>query len=163
MAADQVNLSTLVAGVATETAFETEKVSGKHRPVHAVRDGGDETQGAKADAAATTDTGTFSLLALVKRLLSVGLWVRGNTYTDFSISSATGASQTLRAANAAARKRQFVNNGNTIWTIHPTGGTAVSGGTGCFDLYPRDSWLTDSQNQITGIATAGSKLTILEA
>jgi hypothetical protein len=35
-----------------------------------VVDGADVTQGAKADAAATTDTGTFSLIALIKRLLT---------------------------------------------------------------------------------------------
>jgi len=35
-----------------------------------IADGADVTQGAKADAAATTDTGTFSIVALVKRLLA---------------------------------------------------------------------------------------------
>jgi hypothetical protein len=34
-----------------------------------IADGADITQGAKGDAAATTDTGTFSLIALFKRLL----------------------------------------------------------------------------------------------
>lgn len=32
-----------------------------------IADGGDATQGAKADAAATTDTGAFSIVALIKR------------------------------------------------------------------------------------------------
>jgi hypothetical protein len=35
-----------------------------------VADGGDSAMGAKTDSAATTDTGTFSLIALTKRLLS---------------------------------------------------------------------------------------------
>jgi hypothetical protein len=34
-----------------------------------IADGADQAEGAKADAAATTDTGTFSLIALFKRLL----------------------------------------------------------------------------------------------
>jgi hypothetical protein len=40
-----------------------------------VADGADVALGAKADAAATTDTGTFSLIALFKRLLATGLQV----------------------------------------------------------------------------------------
>lgn len=35
-----------------------------------IADGADVAMGARADAAATTDTGTFSLIALVKRLVS---------------------------------------------------------------------------------------------
>ena len=102
MAQDQVNLGTLIAGVVTDTGFETEKVGDLHRPVHHTRDGGDETQGAKGDGAATTDTGTFTLMGFIKRLLSVGLWVRGNTYTDYSISSATGSSQAISTESPAA-------------------------------------------------------------
>jgi hypothetical protein len=40
-----------------------------HRPKRAVADGDDEALGAKADTAATDDTGTWSLIALFKRLL----------------------------------------------------------------------------------------------
>lgn len=163
MAQDQVNLGTLIAGVVTDTGFETEKVGDLHRPVHHTRDGGDETQGAKGDGAATTDTGTFTLMGFIKRLLSVGLWVRGNTYTDYSISSATGSSQAIRSSNSSARKRLIINDSAYTWYINPTGGTASAGGTGCFALYPRDSWTTDLQNAITGISTATAKLTVLEA
>lgn len=35
-----------------------------------IADGADATQGAKADAVATSNTGTFSLIALIKRLLN---------------------------------------------------------------------------------------------
>lgn len=37
-------------------------------PAGAMADGWDATQGAKADSVASTDTGTFSLMALIKRL-----------------------------------------------------------------------------------------------
>ncbi len=66
----------------SKALVEYDSVAGGHRPEVTVRapagasgtamsiaDGADVTQGAKADAAATTDTGTFSLIALFKRLL----------------------------------------------------------------------------------------------
>lgn len=36
-----------------------------------IADGADVTQGAKADAVATSNTGTFSIIALIKRLLNI--------------------------------------------------------------------------------------------
>ncbi|RUU48698.1 hypothetical protein EOD08_01535 [Mesorhizobium sp. M6A.T.Ca.TU.002.02.2.1] len=71
MAASQINTTDTVTGL--NVAVDTELVGGKHHPSHGVRDGMDEALGAKADPAATTDTGAFSLIALVKRLLSVKL------------------------------------------------------------------------------------------
>ena len=47
-----------------------------------VADGANVALGAKADAVATTDTGTFSLLAFFKRLLSVGSPSRGSEAHD---------------------------------------------------------------------------------
>lgn len=48
-----------------------------------VKDGGNVTQGATTDTAATTDTGTFTLMALVKRLLakfpSIGQQTKANS------------------------------------------------------------------------------------
>lgn len=49
--------------------IDAEFVGGKYHPSHGIRDGMDEALGAMADAAATTDAGTFSLIALFKRLL----------------------------------------------------------------------------------------------
>lgn len=54
------------------TTFKTTDNAGVHTGhvnVDAIADGGDVALGAKADAAATTDTGTFSLIALIKRHL----------------------------------------------------------------------------------------------
>lgn len=53
---------------ATPTAKYTDDGSGNCMANIAVQDGADATQGAKADAVASTDTGTFSLTALIKRL-----------------------------------------------------------------------------------------------
>lgn len=53
---------------ATPTAKYTDDGSGNCMANIAVQDGADATQGAKADAVASTDTGTFSLMALIKRL-----------------------------------------------------------------------------------------------
>ncbi|MES0034685.1 hypothetical protein NKJ74_05300 [Mesorhizobium sp. M0046] len=71
MAASQINTTDSVTGA--PVAIDSELVAGKHHPMHGVRDGMDEALGGTADAAATSDAGTFSLIALVKRLLSVKL------------------------------------------------------------------------------------------
>ncbi|MES0164829.1 hypothetical protein NKJ87_02390 [Mesorhizobium sp. M0027] len=67
MAASQINTTDAVT--AGPIAIDSELVAGKHHPMHGVRDGMDEALGGKTDAAATDDTGTWSLIALVKRLL----------------------------------------------------------------------------------------------
>ncbi|RWO83927.1 MAG: hypothetical protein EOS18_03530 [Mesorhizobium sp.] len=67
MAASQINTTDSVTGA--PAAIDTELVGGKHHPSHGVRDGMDEALGARADAAAATDAGAFSLIALFKRLL----------------------------------------------------------------------------------------------
>lgn len=56
-----------------------------------IADGADVTQGAKADAAATTDAGTFSLVALIKRLLGkFGALVK-STYTVDALATTNSA------------------------------------------------------------------------
>lgn len=67
MAASQINTTDTVTGASV--GIDTELVGGKHHPSHGVRDGMDEALGGKADTPATDDTGTWSLIALVKRLL----------------------------------------------------------------------------------------------
>lgn len=88
--------------------------------------------------------------------VATGLWV------DRSITSASGSSQTILAANERRQKALIVNNAATDWTIHPTGGTASVGGDGCVKLAAGDSYLTYETNAITGIGTGSSKLTVLE-
>ena len=92
-------------------------------------DGADATQGAKADAAATTDTGTFSLIALFKRLL-------GKT-------PALGV-----AASAAAVPVVLASDDAQIGT-KVTAVTALgAGGTGLI------GWLSTIANFVKGLPTA---------
>lgn len=85
------------------------------------------------------------------------------TYADYSISSATGSSQSVLASNTAARSRVIINDSPYNWYFHPTGGTAAAGGTGCRTLAPGQEWEFSGTNAITGIGTATAKLTVLEA
>jgi hypothetical protein len=59
-----------------------------------VADGANAALGAKADAAATTDTGTFSLIALIKRLLGKLPAALGQTTMSGSLSVAIASDQT---------------------------------------------------------------------
>lgn len=91
---------------------------------------------------------------------------RTATYTNSSITSATGSSQQLLAANTARKALAIINDttSTTNWVIDPTGGTAASGTPPGFTLAPGDTWTPDvvPLNKITGIGTASSKLIVLE-
>ena len=86
------------------------------------------------------------------------------TLTDRSITNATGASQSLVTANAARRSLSIVNIAATPWTIHPLGGAAAAGTPPAFTLDPGDSWTPTPPpaGAVTGIGTAGAKLSITE-
>lgn len=86
------------------------------------------------------------------------------TYTDNSITNATGSSEQLIAANLARRALVIINEAATDWTINPLGGTAAAGTPPGFVLHAGDSWFPDPAptNAITGIGTAASKLIVLE-
>lgn len=94
--------------------------------------------------------------------------VSGNsvTLTDKSIASATGASQTLIAANTTRLALTIVNpvSSTTDWTINPTGGVAAADTPPAITLRPGDVYSPAKvpMNAITGIGTAASKLTVLE-
>jgi hypothetical protein len=60
----------------------------------------------------------------------------GITPTDRTVTSATGSSQTLMAANTARHSLNVVNTGNANCGINPTGGTAAIGGAGTLTLAP---------------------------
>lgn len=81
-----------------------------------------------------------------------------------SITSATGASQQLLAANASRKALTIINVAATDWTIDPLGGTAAAGTLPGFRLGPGDSYspVKPPTNKITGIGTAASKLVVLE-
>lgn len=98
---------------------------------------------------------TTSKIALVWRALtdSVGnpitsanpLYVTGGvvggliTYTDKTITSASGSSQTLAASNAL-RKSILIKNGASQTGVSLTGATAVIGGAATITMQPFD-WL----------------------
>lgn len=81
----------------------------------------------------------------------------GITPTDRTITSASGASQQIMAANAARHSMLFVNTGNANCGVNPTGGTAAIGGAGTLTLGPLGSYYAPlpSLSAVTVICTAG--------
>lgn len=84
----------------------------------------------------------------------------GITPTDRTITSATGASQTVMAANATRHSLIIENTGNANCGINPTGGTAVIGGAGTLTLVPNGSYQprVPTLSAVTAICTAGQSL-----
>lgn len=64
----------------------------------------------------------------------------GITPTDRTVTSATGASQTVMALNASRKGLTIQNTGNANCGVNPTGGTAVIGGAGTLTLLPGGSY-----------------------
>lgn len=64
----------------------------------------------------------------------------GITPTDRTITSMSGSSQTLMAANASRHSLNIVNTGNASIGVNPTGGTAAIGGAGTLTLVPNGSY-----------------------
>jgi hypothetical protein len=87
----------------------------------------------------------------------------GVTLTDASISSATGASQTIAALSTTRTVLNVSNNAATTWWINESGGTAAANGTGCFELPAGQRWTPRPAplNVVTAIGTAASKLTVV--
>lgn len=84
-----------------------------------IADGADVTQGAKADAAATTDTGTFTLVALFKRLLQ-----KFTTQFPAALGGTTSANS---FPVTLATDGQFVTNTGAVTETAPATDTASSG------------------------------------
>ncbi len=90
-------------------------------------DGYNVTQGAQADAAATTDTGTFSLIALFKRLLQgittlTGKWSAATGTKSNVVAAIT--STTILASNANRKGAIIYNDSTAILYLDLSGGTA---------------------------------------
>ena len=90
----------------------------------------------------------------------------GLSFTDRSISNATGSSETLIAANSSRKALIIVNPASgTNWTVRLVGGTAVADTPPGILLRPGDAIFMLNgapTNAITGIGTAAAKLTVLE-
>lgn len=89
----------------------------------------------------------------------------GITYTDRTVTSATGSSQTIAAANAS-RKSIIIKNGLTDAGVNILGGTAVIGGAGTMTLGPLEGLkLTGADcplNAITVIGASAAYISCLE-
>lgn len=84
----------------------------------------------------------------------------GITPTDRTVTSATGASQTVMAANASRHSLIIQNTGNANCGVNPTGGTAVIGGAGTLTLLPGGSYQPriPTLSAVTAICTAAQPL-----
>lgn len=84
----------------------------------------------------------------------------GITPTDRTVTSATGASQTLMALNASRRGLIIENTGNANCGVNPTGGTAAIAGAGTLTLVPNGSYQPriPTLSAITVICTAGQPI-----
>jgi len=112
---------------------------------------------------AVTNAGTFatqSAITAASGSFASGSQPIGITPTDRTVTSATGASQTVMSALATRKSLLIVNTGNANCGINPTGGTAVIGGAGTLTLTPTGSYSPriPSLAAITAICTAGQPL-----
>lgn len=84
----------------------------------------------------------------------------GITPTDRTVTSATGSSQTMAAANATRHSLTIVNTGNANCGINPTGGTAAIGGAGTITLAPLGAYTPriPTLSAVTVICTAGQPI-----
>lgn len=98
---------------------------------------------------------TFPVSIAAAPLLPIGI-----TPTDRTITSASGASQTLMSANASRRSLTVVNTGNANCGVNPTGGTAALGGAGTITLSPLGSYAprVPTLSAVTVICTAAQPI-----
>jgi hypothetical protein len=97
---------------------------------------------------------------LVVSTQSGGLPATGGSYTDASVSSATGSSQTLVDTATAKAEVNIVNISSNDWWINPTGGAAAVSTAGSFPLHPGDSVTLFTNGKVTGIGTSTAALTV---
>lgn len=110
-----------------------------------------------------TNAGTFAVQAAVTAAsgsFASGSQPIGITPTDRTVTSATGASQTLMSALATRKGLVIENTGNANCGINLTGGTAAIGGAGTMTLVPFGSYgpTIPTLSAITAICTAGQPL-----
>lgn len=89
----------------------------------------------------------------------------GVTYTDKTITSATGSSQTLAAANAS-RKSILIKNGAAMTGVNLLGTTAAIGGAATITLTPYETLFLSGADcpvgAITVISTAAAYISAFE-
>ena len=84
----------------------------------------------------------------------------GITPTDHTITSATGSSQQIMAANATRHSLTIENTGNANCGVNPTGGTAAIGGAGTLTLSPLGAYTPriPTVSAVTVICTSGQPI-----
>lgn len=102
---------------------------------------------------------TTSPLPITGAVTATGNTV-GITPTDRTITSATGSSQQMAAANATRHSLTIVNTGNANCGVNPTGGTAAIGGAGTLTLSPFGAYTPriPTLSAVTVICTAGQSI-----
>jgi hypothetical protein len=114
--------NTVQLGLGAGSIRDTRKNVGPPQQV-SIADGADVALGAKADAAATTDTGTFSLIALFKRLLtlvSAGFIVRGPATQDTVLAVASTQPVIIAGKNGNTIRVPQLNTGSVLQVQHYT-------------------------------------------
>lgn len=112
------------------------------------------TNGQVCNASVTTPSGTQNVV-VTSTVSPLGI-----TPTDRTIASATGASQTVMAANASRHSMTIENTGTANCGVNPTGGTAVIGGIGTLTLFPGGSYSPriPTLSAVTAICTSTQPL-----
>lgn len=105
-------------------------------------------------------SGTFFQATQPVSIAAAPLNAIGITPTDRTVTSATGASQTMMAANAARHSLTIVNTGNANCGVNPTGGTAAIGGAGTLTLAPLGAFTPriPTLSAVTVICTAAQPI-----
>lgn len=134
-----------------------------------IADGADVAEGATTDAAATAgSTGSVSAklrlmttqLSVISANLAAPINPVGITPIDRTITSTSGASQQIMAANASRHTLLVVNTGNANCGVNPTGGTAAIGGAGTLTIAPLGSYYAPvpTLSAVTVICTSGQPI-----
>lgn len=113
-----------------------------------------------ATGASFAVTGTFWQATQPVSVAAAPLKALGITPTDRTITSATGSSQQIMAANASRHSLTIENTGSANCGVNPTGGTAAIGGTGTITLAPLGSYTprVPTLSAVNVICTAGQPL-----
>jgi hypothetical protein len=84
----------------------------------------------------------------------------GITPTDHTITSASGSSQQIMAANTTRHSMTIENTGNANCGVNPTGGTAAIGGAGTLTLAPLGAYTPriPTLSAVTVICTSGQPI-----
>lgn len=105
-------------------------------------------------------SGTFFQATQPVSIAAAPLLPIGITPTDRTITSASGASQQIMAANASRHSLTIENTGNANCGVNPTGGTAAIGGAGTLTIAPLGAYTprVPTLSAVTVICTAAQPI-----